>query len=462
MTMNIKEQQSARSRPRVLIVDDDAEIHALVSMWLERAGFHVDSAASGAEALTRMSVVRPDLIITDLVMGGMSGLDLLAEVHRDNPLLPVILLSGRARIPDAVRATHMGSAAFVTKPAQEEDLIAVVRRALRLGGERERSDRVFSDLLTYRSPCMAQLVDRAELVAETDVTVLITGATGTGKEVVARAIHLASARRQCPFVAVNCGAIPEQLLESELFGHEKGAFTGAHVRHDGLFRAADGGTLFLDEIGDMPLALQAKLLRVLQDFTVRPVGSVKSIPVNVRIIAATHRDLEQLVRGQEFREDLFYRLRVVPINMPGLSQRREDIPLLAGAFLEQFARRNNSPPKHFSPDAMELLVAAPWPGNIRQLNNVVDMCATLCKTTTIPESLARTALEDRPPDLQTLKNAKLAFERSYLVTVMRLTHGHVANAARMAGRNRTEFYKLLSLHGIEPAAFRADNAPGEG
>ena len=448
----------SRNQFRILVVDDDPEVLDLLSIWLQRAGLDVETAESGADALTRISLVKPDLIITDLVMAGMSGIDLLTEVHRDNPLLPIILLSGKAQIPDAVRATHLGSSAFLTKPADEGELLTVVQRVLRMSGERDNVRRVFSELLTYRSACMAQLVERAELVAETDVTVLITGATGTGKEVVAKAIHLAGSRHDYPFVAVNCGAIPEQLLESELFGHEKGAFTGAHVRHDGLFKAADGGTLFLDEIGDMPLALQAKLLRVLQDFTVRPVGSVKNYPVNVRIISATHRDLDQLVREQEFREDLFYRLRVVPLNMPMLAERREDIPLLTTQFLQQFARRNNAAQKHFSPDELETLVAAPWPGNIRQLNNVVDMCATLCKNVNIPVSLVRSALQDRPAELQTLKEARQAFERNYLITVLRLTHGHVANAARVAGRNRTEFYKLLSLHGIEPTEFRGDNA----
>jgi two-component system response regulator GlrR len=457
MTVQTDAVRPPGSGYRVLLVDDDPEIHTLVSVWLERAGYRVDSARSGSDARARIEVTRPDVIITDLKMDGMSGIDLLAEVHRDNPLLPVILLSGQAQIPDAVRATHMGSSAFLVKPAREEDVLAAVQRALRLGGEQEKARRVFSDLLTYRSPRMAQLVELAGLVAETDVTVLVSGATGTGKEVIARAIHLAGPRRDRPFIAVNCGAIPEQLLESELFGHEKGAFTGAHVRHEGLFKAADGGTLFLDEIGDMPLALQAKLLRVLQDFTVRPVGSVKNYPVNVRIISATHRDLEQMVREREFREDLYYRLRVVPLAMPALADRREDIPLLVARFLDQFAQRNNGSARHFSPEALEILMAAPWPGNIRQLNNVVDMCATLCKTANIPASMVRSALQDRPAELQTLKEAKHAFERNYLITVLRLTHGHVANAARIAGRNRTEFYKLLAMHGIEPTAFRAEN-----
>jgi two-component system response regulator GlrR len=364
------------------------------------------------------------------------------------------MLSGQAQIPDAVKATHLGSAAFLTKPIAREDLVQCVKRNLRSSVDRDALRRVFSETLIYRSRVMAELVELAQIVAESDVTVFITGATGTGKEVVARAIHDASARREHAFIAVNCGAIPEQLLESELFGHEKGAFTGANLRYEGLFKAADGGTLFLDEIGDMPLMLQVKLLRVLQDFAVRPVGSVKAFPVNVRLICATHRDLEQAVKDGQFREDLYYRLRVVPLHMPALAERREDIPLLVARFLRDFAQQNRGEVKHFAPDAMDLLVAAPWPGNIRQLKNVVDLCATLSRTRTIPLNLARRSLQDEPGEIQTLKDAKHTFERNYLLTVLRITNGHVANAAKIAGRNRTEFYKLLSQHEIDPAGFR--------
>jgi two-component system response regulator GlrR len=448
----MKEQE--RTTHKVMLVDDDADILKLLSTWLKTEGMEVVTAGSGSEAMARLGAARPDLVITDLKMEGMSGMEVLAEIHRDNPLLPVIMLSGQAQIPDAVKATHLGSAAFLTKPIEREDLIQCVKRNLRISVDRDAMRRVFSESLAYRSRVMGELVELAQTVAESDVTVFITGATGTGKEVVARAIHDASVRREQAFVAVNCGAIPEQLLESELFGHEKGAFTGANLRYDGLFKAADGGTLFLDEIGDMPLMLQVKLLRVLQDFAVRPVGSVKAFPVNVRLICATHRDLDQAVKDGQFREDLYYRLKVVPLHMPSLVERREDIPLLVARFLRDFAQQNRGEVKHFAPDAMDLLVAAPWPGNIRQLKNVVDLCATLSRTRTIPLNLARKALQDEPGEIQTLKDAKHAFERNYLLTVLRITNGHVANAARIAGRNRTEFYKLLSQHEIDPGGFR--------
>ncbi len=438
---------------KVLLVDDDDDILALVSTWLKKESFEVITCNSGEEAITQVGIVQPDLVITDLFMGGMDGMQLLSEIHQDNPLLPVIMLSGQAQIPDAVRATHLGSAAFLTKPVQKEELIDQSRRAMRISGDSAIHEELDKKII-YRSKEMAQLVELARLVAESDVTVFISGATGTGKEVFAKVIHDASARREHPFIAVNCGAIPEQLLESELFGHEKGAFTGANTKHEGLFKAASGGTIFLDEIGDMPLSLQVKLLRVLQDLQVRPVGSTRSYPIDVRVISATHRDLEEAVEKGEFREDLYYRLKVVPLEIPDLANRRDDIPVLIEHFLAESANRSGKKKKRFAPDAMDLLVSAAWPGNIRQLMNVVDLCVTLCKTATIPASLAKTALHDKPGPMQTLKEAKTAFERNYLISVLRVTSGHVANAARIAGRNRTEFYKLLNQHNIDPTQFR--------
>ena len=442
---------------RILLVDDDNDILSLLTKWLKQEGFEIIAVTSAEEALKKLTIAPVSLVISDLIMNGMSGMQLLTEIHRDNPLLPVIMLSGQATIPDAVQATHLGSSAFLTKPVPREELIGHINRALRIGPYRSGSVAFAKDLV-YKSKAMGDLLELARLVADSDITVFICGATGSGKEVIARAIHDASPRGQNQFVAINCGAIPEQLLESELFGHEKGAFTGANTRHEGLFQAAHGGTLFLDEIGDMPLTLQVKLLRVLQDLQVRPVGSTKSHPVDVRVISATHRDLDAAVATGEFREDLFYRLKVVPLAMPALSDRREDIPLLATHFLRRHAERNSKPVKHFAPAAMEYLISAPWPGNIRQLNNVLDLCITLCKAETIPLSLVQKAMQDQPGGIQTLKDAKNRFEKNYLLGVLRMTNGHVANAARMAGRNRTEFYKLLNQHEIDPADFRRAKA----
>jgi len=440
---------------RILVVDDDPDMLQLLSVWLGKAGFAVVTCDSGRGALNLLGSERPHVVVTDLYMEGMDGMALLSEIHRRNPLLPVIMLSGQAGIPDAIRATHLGISAFLTKPVDKEVLIAEIRQALAtIGASKPEDLEDFATGLVYRSEIMADLLESARLLAASDISVFINGETGVGKEVLARAIHDASPRRDRPFIGVNCGAIPEQLLESELFGHEKGSFTGANSRHAGLFQAADGGTLFLDEIGDMPLALQVKLLRVLQDFKVRPVGSVQSVPVNVRIISATHNDLEESVRKGEFREDLYYRLNVVPLELPPLRERREDIPPLVEFMLEQLAERGNGMKKRFAPEAMEYLFSAPWPGNVRQLINAVELCVVLNQTDIIPLSMAKRALKDEPGQFQTLKEAKLDFERKYLTSVLRITDGHVANAARIAGRNRTEFYKLLNLHGLDPADFR--------
>jgi len=443
------------SRQKILVVDDDTEILALLSRWLTDSGYEVITTTTGEEAVTRIARSAPGLVITDLFMNGISGLELLSRIHSRDPLLPVIMLSGKARIPDAVKATHLGSAAFLTKPVDKKDLLDNVRRYLRTVPD-QKIEEIFQKNIIYQSTIMHELIELAWLVADSNVTILITGATGTGKEVIAKAIHHASPRRNGPFIAINCGAIPEQLLESELFGHEKGAFSGAVSRHEGLFQAAAGGTLFLDEIGDMPLTLQVKLLRVLQDFEVRPVGSIRSYPIDVRVISATHQDLEKKISNGEFREDLYYRLKVVPVHVPSLQERREDIPLLATHFLRQYAVNNRKSTKRFSPDAMQYLTMLDWPGNIRQLMNVVDLCATLCKTDTIPLKLVQKAVQEKPGQIQTLKEARHEFEQQYLTSVMRITRGHVANAARIAGRNRTEFYKLLRQHTIDPDEFRGN------
>ncbi|MGE0487370.1 MAG: sigma-54-dependent transcriptional regulator [Gammaproteobacteria bacterium] len=442
-----------QARGTVLVVDDDSDMLNLLRRWVEGAGFKVTTAASGSEALGHLAAARPDLVVTDLYMEDMDGMTLVTHIHAGNALMPVIMLSGQAQIPDAVKATHLGTAAFLTKPVAKDDLLREIERHIR--PQRATGEQRFGSAIIHSSAVMAELLDQAELVAQGDVTVFISGETGTGKEVLARAIHAASPRREHPFIGVNCGAIPDQLLESELFGHEKGAFTGANNRHEGLFLAADGGTLFLDEIGDMPLDLQVKLLRVLQDFEVRPVGSVKTFPINVRIISATHNNLEDLVRRGEFREDLYYRLNVVPLHMPRLAERPEDVPLLLDHFLLQHARRSGSKKKRFAPEAVAYLAAASWPGNIRQLVNAVELCATLTKGDIIPVSMAQRALRDEPVRIKTLKDAKAEFERNYLVSVLRISGGNVANAAKIAGRNRTEFYKLLNQYELDPAEFRA-------
>jgi two-component system response regulator GlrR len=306
---------------------------------------------------------------------------------------------------------------------------------------------------------MEELLRQAELVAGGEASVFIQGASGAGKELLARAIHRAGHRAGAPFVGVNCGAIPENLLESELFGHKKGAFTGAIADHPGLFVAAQGGTLFLDEIGDMPLPLQVKLLRVLQERQVRPVGATETVPVNVRVISATHRDLRGELAAGRFREDLYYRLNVVSLRIPALAERREDIPLLADHFVRQLAERYGKPVHAFAPAAMELLVAAPWPGNVRQLLNVVEQTVALATSHLIAADAVQRALHNEAVVLTSLDEARRQFEYDYLIRLLKIAGGNVTQAARLAQRNRTEFYKLLERHKLDAASFKPAKAP---
>jgi two-component system response regulator GlrR len=438
---------------RILVVDDDQDMLTLLSFWLEGVGCIVRRAADGREALANAERERPDVVLTDLVMGEMDGLRLVSELHRQEPLLPVIMLSGQVGLADAMRAAHLGVSAFLPKPLERDGVLSEVSRVVRETQVSLR-DGVFAPQVIRVSSAMDVLLSRTRRVAASECTVLITGPTGTGKELLAQSIHEGSARADSPLVSVNCSAIPEQLLESELFGHEKGAFTGAHVRHAGLFQAADGGTLFLDEIGDMPLTVQAKLLRVLQDFEVRPVGSTRSFPVDVRIISATHKDLEASVESREFREDLYYRLSVVPLEVPSLEERREDIAPLAEYFLDQFGRRAGQVRHRLAPKARELLSTASLPGNVRQLRNIIEQCVVLSASETISAEMVTAALRRHVYGMETLEEASRNFERRYLITVLRIAQGNVSNAARIAGRNRTEFYKLLSRHDMKASEFR--------
>ena len=302
---------------------------------------------------------------------------------------------------------------------------------------------------------MEDVLARARLVAESDASVFIFGDSGTGKELLARAIHKSSPRRAHAFVGINCSAIPEQLLESELFGHVRGSFTGATRDHKGLFLTAHRGTLLLDEIGDMPLSLQVKLLRVLQEKQVRPVGSTETHEVDVRVISATHRNLEAEMAAGNFREDLYYRLNVVALTLPPLGERREDIPLLAGHFLSQVSAKYRRVVNGFAPEAMELMIAASWPGNVRQLYNVIEQSVALATTPIIPVSLAQQAIQHQQAEFASFEEARRRFEREYLTQLLKITEGNVTQAARLAKRNRTEFYKLLGRHQLDPKLFKS-------
>ncbi|HSA89803.1 MAG TPA: sigma 54-interacting transcriptional regulator, partial [Burkholderiales bacterium] len=440
-----------------LLVDDDRDLLQLIAMRLTAAGHAVTAVESGEAALAALAVSRPQVVVTDLRMQGMDGMALFDAIHREAPSLPVVILTAHGTIPEAVTATRRGVFSFLTKPFEPKVLLDTVADAMRLSSPPAAAGGLEgwrSELIT-RSPAMEDLLAQARRVAASDASVCLYGASGTGKELLARAIHRASARAQGPFVAVNCGAIPEGLLESELFGHKKGSFTGAVSDRRGLFQAAQGGTLFLDEIGDMPLALQVKLLRALEERKIRPVGSHETFDVDVRVIAATHRKLEERIASGEFREDLYYRLNVVKLYIPTLAERREDIPLLANTFLTRLGVRYRRDRLTFSPEALQLLVSAPWPGNVRQLLNVVEQAVALSATEVIPESLVRQAIDAGDTALASLDEARRAFERDYLVRILKITGGNVTKAARLAGRNRTEFYRLLERHSLEPSVFKA-------
>jgi two-component system response regulator GlrR len=442
---------------RILVVDDDADLLRLLGMRLGAAGYRVDGVASAEAALDRLAEQRPQLVISDVQLPGADGLALFDAIRARHPSLPVILLTAHGTIPDAVEATSRGVFTYLTKPFDGKSLLETVARALALSPrptEGSAETEAWRAGIVSCSPRMADLLAEAQLVAASEASVLIRGESGTGKELLAQALHRASRRAERPFVAINCGAIPETLLESELFGHVRGAFTGATKDRAGLVQAADGGTLFLDEIGDMPLPLQVKLLRVLQERAVRPLGSDRSVPVDLRVVSATHRDLEALLADGSFREDLFYRLNVVTLRLPGLAERREDIPLLARHFLGQLATRHGRTIHGFAPEALRALATAPWPGHVRQLHNVVEQVCALSTSPLVPLTLVQRAL--RTPELGVLPyaQARRRFERDYLVGLLKLCDGNVADAARLAERNRTEFYRLLQKHGLAPERFR--------
>lgn len=433
----------ARDNPRLLLVDDDPSLLRLLTLRLEGEGYQVLNADSAETALALLTKQSVDVVLSDLRMPGLDGMSLFDEIAKRYKGLPVVLMTAHGSIPEAVAATQRGVFGFLTKPLNPVELREVLQRALNQSLP-EQAD--WREAIITRSKLMLELLEQAYRVAQRDVSVLITGASGTGKELLANAIHKASPRASKPFVAINCGALPEHLLESELFGHSKGAFTGAVTEHGGLFREADGGTLFLDEIGDMPVALQVKLLRALQERQIRPVGSAKTVAINVRVLSATHRDLQQAMSEGAFREDLYYRLNVVNLQLPSLEQRAEDIPLLARHVLQQSADRHHVKVTRFSDDALQLLATAKWPGNVRQLVNVVEQCVALTQSPVISASLVEQALSQNSSYWPTLTEARDQFERQYLIRVLQMTEGNVTRAAELAGRNRTDFYKLLKKH----------------
>lgn len=449
-------------RSRILLVDDDPNHLRLLAIRLQRAGYEVETAPNGKKAISVLPTFRPHLVVTDVRMEEMDGLSLFDAIHSQQATLPVVMLTAHGTIPDAVAATQRGVFAYLTKPFQSEELLTVVQRALRAGAsavseQHKDGTAQWRSAIITRSPAMETLLAAAFKVAKTSANVLIQGGSGTGKELLAKAIHKASNRAKEPFVPVNCTAIPEAMFESELFGHQKGSFTGAFRDRPGLLQAAHGGTLFLDEIGDMPLDFQAKMLRALQEREFRPVGTTQTLKVDLRVISATNKNLEAAVAARDFREDLYYRLNVVALDMPPLAERREDIALLAEHFLGEIKARDGSEAtaaRSFSPEAMEVLLAAPWPGNVRQLRNVVEQCAVLCSSSLISATLVHNALRAKERALLSFEEARDRFELDYLIRLLQLSDGNVAQAARIAERSRSEFYRLIRKHGLDPEMFR--------
>jgi two-component system response regulator GlrR len=452
---------------RILVVDDDRNLVELIRMRLETAGYEVIVAYDEEEALKKASEQVVDLSIVDLQLVRKDGLSLMEELHLVHPHMAVIILTAHGSIENAVEAMKRGAFSYVTKPFESRDLLFQIEKALeneRLTTEVERlkgliEERYAPANVVSRSDKMRTVLEAVSRIAKTDSTVLILGESGTGKDLVARLIHLAGPRQDRPFVAVNCAALPEGLLESTLFGHEKGSFSGAFRSAKGLFVQANGGTIFLDEIGDMPLATQAKVLRVLQERCFYPVGSEKLTEVDVRVVAATNKDLEQQVKTGHFREDLYYRVHVIPVYLPPLRDRKEDIPVLVDHFLDEFAKQSGKGIKGITASAMQKLMFHDWPGNVRQLKNVIEYAVAMSETDRITEDLILTTkgtatVEER---LQPLKEARDSFEKTYLTYLLQTARGNVSEAARLAGKYRADLYVLLKKHHINPDDYKSSS-----
>jgi len=447
-------------KPHLLLIDDDPGTLASLSRAFRLAGYETTVCDSAVRALELIRVERFDMIFSDLVMSGKDGISLLEDLKAAGVTTPVVMISGQANVETAVRATRLGAVDFLEKPLSTEKLLVTLENVLRLrhleDENRDLRRRLGKHEMIWSGPVMERLMAQVERVAASESRVAIQGETGTGKELIARTIHQKSARHAGPFVTLNCAAVPAELIESELFGHEKGSFTGAATRHIGKFEQAAGGTLFLDEIGDMPLVMQSKLLRVLEEGEIERVGGDKPIPVDARVVVATHRNLEEMVRQGSFRADLFHRIYVFPIVLPPLRDRAEEIPALAKYFAEQVAAQNGWRPKHFSADALEILQRYAWPGNVRELRNVVERVLLLSAAESITAeevNLALPAPRNGEPASSTGSGPLTArlesFEREVLLAELRRHHHHMTNTARALGLERSHLYKKCQQLGID-------------
>jgi two-component system response regulator GlrR len=455
--------KSATTSGKILVVDDDRNLLEILRIRLESANYEVTTAVKEEEAIEAVKNQAFDLSIVDLQLVHQDGISLMEEFHLILPDMPVIILTAYGSIESAVEAMRRGAYSYLTKPFDPQDLLFQIERALenrRLTFEIERLKGLLEERYDFtnivaRSEKIKRVLEMVSQIAKTESTVYIWGESGTGKELIAKAIHLSSERKNKPFVAINCAALPETLMESELFGHEKGAFTGALRSTKGLFTQAHEGTIFLDEIGDMPLSIQAKLLRALQERQFYPVGSEKPVEVDVRVIVATQKDLESHVKQGLFREDLFYRIHVIPIHLPPLRERKEDIPILVEHFLKKFGEQMKKEVKGLTPQAMQKLMLHEWPGNVRELENSVEYAVAMTQQDTITEDFifqTKGVISKEP--FKPLKEARDAYEKGYLIHLLEICEGNVSKASKLAGKYRADFYDLLKKHGLRTDDFK--------
>jgi len=450
------------SAKKIFVVDDDDNFLKLIRMRLELAGYEVVTALDEDKAIAKAREETFALSIVDLKLVHRDGISLMEEMHSINPYMPIIILTAHGSIESAVEATKKGAFDFLKKPFDPEELLLQIEKAMenqRLVSEVRRLEGLLKEKYDFknvvaRSEKMQGVLDLVSRIARTDSTIYIHGESGTGKEVIAKAIHLASERKDKPFVAINCAAIPEALLESELFGHEKGAFTDAKTSYQGLFAQSHQGTIFLDEIGDMSLSIQAKLLRVLQEKRFYPLGSGKPVEVDVRVIVATDKDLKAEVKRGSFREELFFRIHVVPIDLPPLRERKEDVPLLAEHFLKEFSQRMKKDIKGISAMAMQKLMLYDWPGNVRELKNTIEHAVAITQHDVIDEEIILLTKDLPAEPLKPLKKAVEEFKRGYLIRLLEFTKGNVSKAATLGGKYRPEIYNLLKKHNLKPEDFK--------
>jgi len=459
-------------KAHLLIVDDEANTLASLSRAFRLAGHEATVCDNAAKALELAKTQNFDLILSDVVMPGKDGLTLLEELKKQGVTAPVVMMSGQAHIEMAVRATRLGALDFLEKPISTDKLLLTVENALKLqrleSENRQLRQRLGKHEIVWKGEAMRRVMAQLERVAASESRVCILGETGTGKELVARTIHERSARASGPFVTLNCAAVPAELIESELFGHEKGSFTGAAGRHIGKFEQADQGTIFLDEIGDMPLNMQAKLLRVLEEGEVERIGGDKPVPVNVRVVVATHRDLEARAREQKFRQDLFHRIYVFPLALPPLRERREDIPALVEHFAAQVCAQNGWKPVPFTKEAMDALQSYTWPGNVRELRNMVERLMLLATEGQVDPATVQMALPKSfsagiPPEAA-LASGPLAdrvqsFEREVILAELTRSHHNMSLAAKSLGLERSHLYKKAEQLGIDLRALRREQGP---